>query len=284
LLPLKGETQTTPSSYFEGVYQVDAETFANIKHDILRTLIFVTLGISFTTLLMYPIVYALIRGVINLSGALLQGNLELLNVLGCAIAERDSETNSHNYRVMFYALKLGEAINLADENLRHLLAGAFLHDVGKIGIRDPILLKPDKLNPAEYEIMKTHVSLGVEIVKKSSWLFNAKDVVEFHHEKYDGSGYLQGLQGEQIPINARIFSIVDVFDALTSKRPYKQAWSLNEAIATLANGSGKHFDPELVKIFAKIAPELYQEVCELDANQLEMLLNPIIGPYFLYNS
>jgi HD-GYP domain-containing protein (c-di-GMP phosphodiesterase class II) len=122
------------------------------------------------------------------------------------------------------------------------------------------------------------------LLKKSSWLFNAKDVVEFHHEKYDGSGYLQGLQGEQIPINARIFSIVDVFDALTSKRPYKQAWSLNEAIATLANGSGKHFDPELVKIFAKIAPELYQEVCELDANQLEMLLNPIIGPYFLYNS
>ena len=176
---------------------------------------------------------------------------------------------------------MGEAIGLKGHALRNLLAGAFLHDVGKIGIRDPILLKPGKLTPEEFEIMKTHVSLGVEILKKSSWLSGAREVVEFHHEKYDGSGYLQGLQGEAIPINARIFTIADVFDALTSVRHYKASWAVAEAVAVLKNGAGSHFDPELVDIFAGLAPELYQFIGELDANQLEAVMNPILGPYFL---
>ncbi len=280
-VPLKSGGAEIPIGYLEGVYQVDKETFASIKSNILRTLIFVTMGISFTTLLMYPIVVTLIRGVVTLSDELLQGNLELLNVLGCAIAERDSDTNSHNYRVTYYALRLGEAIALSAENLRSLIAGAFLHDVGKIGIRDPILLKPEKLTPEEFEIMKTHVTLGVNIVQKSSWLSGARDVVEFHHEKYDGSGYPKGLLAEEIPINARIFAIVDVFDALTSKRPYKESWSLTEAIAKLETGGGKHFDPKLLQIFTKLASRLYQETKGLDANQLEAMLQTLIGPYFL---
>ncbi|MDD4913476.1 MAG: HD-GYP domain-containing protein [Methylococcales bacterium] len=281
VMPLQGVGQIQPIGYFEGVYQVDQATFNDIRRNVLRTLILVGMGISFTILLMYPVVLALIKGGMTLSARLLQGNLELLNVLGCAIAERDSETNSHNYRVCYYALKMGETLGLSGQAQRNLLAGAFLHDVGKIGIRDPILLKPGKLTDEEFEIMKTHVSLGVAIIKKSSWLSGAREVVEFHHEKYDGSGYLQGLKGDAIPLNARIFAIVDVFDALTSARAYKGSWSVSDAISVLENGAGSHFDPKLVRVFAGLAAQLYEFIGELEPNQLEAVMRPIIGPYFL---
>jgi HD-GYP domain-containing protein (c-di-GMP phosphodiesterase class II) len=280
LVPLK-DVQDSLTGYFEGIYQVDRQTLNSIKNDLLRTLLFVSLGITFTTLLMYPIILTLNRGLIKLSGDLLKGNLELMNVLGCAIAERDSDTNSHNYRVTFYALRLGEAIGLARENIHDLIAGAFLHDVGKIGIRDPILLKPGKLTPEEFEVMKTHVSLGVDILNKSSWLSGARDVVEFHHEQYDGSGYPQGLKGEAIPLNARIFAIVDVFDALTSKRPYKEPWTIAEAIAILERDSGSHFDPQLMKVFVKLAPALYQKISGVETHRLEAMLQHSIARYFL---
>jgi len=280
LVPLKG-VQDSPTGYFEGIYQVDRQTLNSIKDDLLRTLLFVSLGITFTTFLMYPIILTLNRGLIKLSGDLLKGNLELMNVLGCAIAERDSDTNSHNYRVTFYALRLGEAIGLSRKNIHDLIAGAFLHDVGKIGIRDPILLKPGKLTPEEFEVMKTHVSLGVDILSKSSWLSGARDVVEFHHEKYDGPGYPQGLKAEAIPLNARIFAIVDVFDALTSKRPYKESWTMPEAIAMLERDSGSHFDPQLVKSFVMLAPDLYQKISGIEAHRLEVMLQHSIARYFL---
>lgn len=280
LVPLKG-IQNSLTGYFEGIYQVDRETLDSIRNDLLRKLLFVTLGITFTTLLMYPIILMLNRGLIKLSGDLLKGNLELMNVLGCAIAERDSDTNSHNYRVTFYALRLGEEIGLSRENIHDLIAGAFLHDVGKIGIRDSILLKPGKLTPEEFEIMKTHVSLGVDILSKSTWLGGARDVVEFHHEKYDGSGYLQGLKVEAIPLNARIFAIADVFDALTSKRPYKESWPVLDAIAALERDSGSHFDPQLVSVFATIALRLHEEMSGLEEHRMEAMLQALIAPYFL---
>lgn len=280
LVPLKG-VQDSQNGYFEGIYQVDQQTLDSIKENLFRILLFVTLGITFTTLLMYPIILTLNRELIRLSGDLLKGNLELMNVLGCAIAERDSDTNNHNYRVTFYALRLGEAIGLSRENIHDLITGAFLHDIGKIGIRDSVLLKPGRLTAEEFEIMKTHVSLGINILNKSSWLNGARDVVEFHHEKYDSSGYLQGLKGEEIPLNARIFTIVDVFDALTSKRPYKEAWAVTDAIAALQQNSGSHFDPRLVRVFALIAPNLYEEIHCLKESQMEIMLQRLITIYFL---
>lgn len=283
LVPLKG-VQDSLTGYFEGIYLVDRQTLDSIKDDLLRTLLFVSLGITFTTFLMYPIILTLNRGLIKLSGDLLKGNLELMNVLGCAIAERDSDTNSHNYRVTFYALRLGEAIGLSRENIHDLIAGAFLHDVGKIGIRDPILLKPGKLTPEEFEVMKTHVSLGVDILSKSSWLSGARDVVEFHHEKYDGTGYPQGLKAEAIPLNARIFAIVDVFDALTSKRPYKVSWTVVDAIAMLKRDSGSHFDPQLVSVFELMASRLHEEMNGFDEHRIETMLQHLIAPYFLATS
>ena len=280
LVPLKTKTDNTLIGYFEGLYQVDSKTFIKVRQDVLRTLLFVSLGITFTSVLMYPMLVSLIRGVVKMSGELLVGNLELLDVLGCAIAERDAETNSHNYRVTYYALKLGEAAGLESQHIRALLAGAFLHDVGKIGIPDPILLKPGKLTSAEFEVMKTHVMLGVDIVDKSSWLSGARQVVEFHHEKFDGSGYPKGTAGENIPMNARIFAIVDVFDALSSSRPYKPAWPVTDALARLQQDSGSHFDPQLLTLFTGIAPELYDLVGKMDSTQLEALLHPVFGRYF----
>jgi HD-GYP domain-containing protein (c-di-GMP phosphodiesterase class II) len=283
LVPLK-DAPGNLVGYFEGIYQVDQATLTGIKQYLFRTLAFVTVSITFTTALMYPIILTLHRGLIRLSADLFKGNLELLDVLGCAIAERDSDTNVHNYRVTFYTLRLGEALGLSRKEMRDLIAGAFLHDVGKIGIRDPILLKPGQLTPEEFEVMKTHVRLGVDVLSKSSWLQGAQDVVEFHHERYDGSGYLRGLKGEEIPLNARIFAIVDVFDALTSKRPYKDPWRVNEVIGVLERDSGSRFDPHLVALFTNIAPRLHEEISRLDERQMEAKLQPLIARYFLAGS
>jgi HD-GYP domain-containing protein (c-di-GMP phosphodiesterase class II) len=129
--------------------------------------------------------------------------------------------------------------------------------------------------------MKTHVSQGVKILNKSSWLSGALDVVEFHHEKYDGNGYLRGLKAEEIPLNARIFAIVDVFDALTSKRVYKESWSVIDAVTELKKSSGTHFEPRLVRVFITIAPRLHKEVSGLGELQMEVMLNRIIAPYFI---
>lgn len=280
LIPIKGPHHTL-TGYFEGIYQVDQQTQDSIKNELLRILLFITLSITFTTFLMYPVVLTLNRELIKLSTDLLTGNLELMNVLGCAIAERDSDTNSHNYRVTFYALRLGETIGLPRENILNLITGAFLHDVGKIGIRDPILLKPGKLTLQEFEIMKTHVTLGVDILNKSSWLSGACDVVEFHHEKYDGSGYPKGLKGKEIPLNARIFAIADVFDALTSKRPYKEPWTVHDAIAALERDGGSHFDPQLLSVFVSIAPDLYHEVTAMEEQQMIAMVLQCITRHFL---
>ncbi|SFK22487.1 HD domain-containing protein [Nitrosomonas aestuarii] len=280
LVPLTGGGNI-PVGYFEGIYQVDQRTMDSIKYELLRTLFFVTISITFTTILMYPVILVLNRGLIRLSDDLLKGNLELMNVLGCAIAERDADTNSHNYRVTCYALRLGEAIALPHAAMRNLIMGAFLHDVGKIGIRDPILLKPGKLTPQEYEIMKTHISLGVDILNQSSWISGARDVVKSHHEKYDGSGYLQGLKGEAIPLNARIFAIADVFDALTSRRPYKTPWPVEQAIHFLVQKSSQHFDPGLVDIFVVIAPAIYDELHSMPEKQMVSMLQQRIARHFV---
>ncbi len=283
LVPIKGSgiTPAGTMGYFEGIYQVDEETLETIKSDLIRTLLFVSISITFTTLLMYPVIMTLNRGLIRLANDLLMGNLELMNVLGCAIAERDSDTNTHNYRVTYYALRLGEAIGLPCNEIRNLIMGAFLHDVGKIGIRDPILLKPGKLTPQEFAIMKTHVPLGVDILEQSSWISGARDVVEFHHEKYDGSGYPKGVEGDAIPLSARIFAIADVFDALTSERPYKKSWPMDEAINHIAQKSSQHFDPRLVDAFIKIAPALFHELRSMKESQMVAMIQHCIARHFL---
>jgi putative nucleotidyltransferase with HDIG domain len=203
-----------------------------------------------------------------------------MEVLGSAIAKRDSDTHLHNYRVTLYAIRLAEALNMNDEGIRNLIIGALLHDVGKIGIPDAILLKPARLTPDEFEIMKTHTQCGVEIIGKSLWLKNARDVIEYHHEKFNGCGYPKGLKGVEIPLNARIFAVVDVFDALTSRRPYKEPLPPTEAIAILRNGSGSHFDPALVESFIPIAASLHAKMSALPEESIETVLADLLTCYF----
>ncbi len=252
------------AGYFEGVYVVDPETLAHLHEDLIRTLATTLVTVLLTTVALYPVILSLNRKVLNFSREVVNGNLEMASVLGAAIAKRDSDTNAHNYRVTLYAIALGEAVDLDPTAMRALILGAFLHDVGKIGISDNILLKPGKLNDDEFAVMRTHVDLGIDILRDSSWLRAALDVVGNHHEKVDGSGYPKGLRGEEIPLNARIFAIVDVFDALTSERPYKKAMSCETALSIIEEGSGRHFDPQLVVRFSAMAHELHRQLASVD--------------------
>lgn len=280
MVPLKDETRSI-AGYFEGVFLIDRETLERLRGELVLSLLTVLATVLLTTLMLYPIIVGLNREVVRFSHDLLKGNIELMEVLGGAIAKRDSDTNVHNYRVSIYAVRLAEAAGLPAPQVRDLIAGAFLHDVGKIGISDAILLKPGRLDESEFAIMKQHVAFGVDILKKSDWLQQARDVVEFHHEKYDGSGYLRGLKGEAIPVTARIFAIVDVFDALTSRRPYKEPMPLQEAMTIIAGSAGTHFDPRLVGLFESIVGRLFAEVSAANEAGVEAMLHAIIARYFL---
>lgn len=161
---------------------------------------------------------------------------------------RDPETGAHILRMAHYAQIIAANLGMAEAFQRMLLSAAPMHDVGKLGTPDHILLKPGKLTGEEYDVMKNHARIGHEILKGSSSpaLQMAATIALTHHEKFDGSGYPRGLAGESIPIEGRIVAVADVFDALTSARPYKEAWDLQRAVAFLEEGSGRHFDPRCV--------------------------------------
>jgi HD-GYP domain-containing protein (c-di-GMP phosphodiesterase class II) len=238
---------------------------------------FITLA---TTGLLYPVILRLTNRLVTFSRNLQAANFETLSMLGCVVAKRDSDTDEHNYRVTLYALRMAEAMDLDADDMRALTKGAFLHDVGKIAIRDSILLKPGTLTPDEYEVMKTHVRHGLEVVSRSSWLRDARAVVGGHHEKFDGNGYPRGLAGDEIPLTARIFTVADVFDALTSRRPYKEALSCDEALGILRHGSGKHFDPEIVDIFGGMAAALHERYAHRNDRDLSAELIDLAWRYF----
>ena len=164
--------------------------------------------------------------------------------------------------------------------MKGLIKDAFVHDVGKIGVRDSVLLKPGPLSPEEYDVMKDHVDHGLDIVERSDWLSDAIDVVGYHHEKFDGTGYRNGLTGKSIPIGARIFAIADVFDALTSRRPYKEPFTQEETMAILEKGRGTHFDPDVLDAFAEIAGRIYQDFADRDDDLLRKEVDEIIEVYF----
>jgi HD-GYP domain-containing protein (c-di-GMP phosphodiesterase class II) len=279
LVPLKDKSGAI-AGYFEGVFVIDQQALEELNRDLQISLLTTLDKVLLTTVVMYPVILSLNRDVVRYSHDLLLGNIELMEVLGSAIAKRDSDTNIHNYRVSIYAVRLAEAAGLSNDAIRSLIAGAFLHDVGKIGISDNILLKPARLTAEEFVVMKTHVTLGVDILAKSNWLQAGRDVVECHHEKFDGSGYMRGLKGDAIPVNARVFAIVDVFDALTSQRPYKLPLPFSEAIAILQRDAGTHFDPRLVELFVGIAAPLHQKISATPDAEVEKLLQQLITQYF----
>ncbi|WOH37578.1 response regulator [Thalassotalea fonticola] len=189
---------------------------------------------------------------------------QIIRRLGRAAEFKDNETGMHVIRMSCYAKFLAVEINANSEWAELLSNAAPMHDIGKIGIPDHILLKPEKLNDEEWLEMQRHVEYGVEILGNhdSPLLSLAVEVCAYHHEKFDGSGYPNQLKGKDIPLSARIVAIADVFDALTSERPYKKAWSIEQAFAFIDEQSGKHFDPDLIAPFKNCLEQIKQVMCE----------------------
>ena len=202
---------------------------------------------------------------------------EIVKRLGRAGEYRDNETGMHVIRMSYYSHELGLALGMDSTEADILKQASPLHDIGKIGIPDAILLKPGKLNHDEWSIMKTHSLIGMEILSGSdtALLQKAEVIAMTHHEKYDGSGYPQGLSGEDIPMEGRIVAIADVFDALTTCRPYKKAWTIEESIIEIKDKSGQHFDPEMVQKFVSILDKVTEIKEEyMDANETQHV-NPL---------
>jgi HD-GYP domain-containing protein (c-di-GMP phosphodiesterase class II) len=192
----------------------------------------------------------------QLFGDLQHSNLELslayddtIEGWSRALDLRDKETEGHTQRVTEMTLRLGRAMGLRDAELVHIRRGALLHDIGKMGVPDHILLKPGSLSDEEWVLMRKHPQYAYEMLAPISYLHLALDIPYCHHEKWDGTGYPRGLKGEEIPLAARIFAVVDVWDALTSDRPYRPAWPKEKTLVHIKAGSGSHFDPQVVEAF-----------------------------------
>ena len=172
-----------------------------------------------------------------------------------ALCLRDQETEDHTRRVTAMAVKLARRLNLPDADLVHIKRGSILHDIGKVAIPDSILFKPGPLTEEEWVVMRRHPVIAAEIMKPIAYLAPALPIPRAHHEKWDGSGYPDGLAGVDIPLSARIFAFADVYDALTSDRPYRHAWGQAEALAYIAGQSGRHFDPSITPVFTAMLLE-----------------------------
>jgi len=207
-----------------------------------------------------PIVRARVRTHLSLVRVeeLLHTRLQIVQRLGLAAEYKDNETGMHVMRMSHYSQILARAAGLSERDAENLLHAAPMHDIGKIGIPDAILRKNGKLEPGEWDVMRSHVEIGARIIGEHprGVLNTARIVALTHHEKWDGSGYPNGLRGEEIPLEGRIVAIADVFDALTSERPYKHAWPLEKALALMREQAGRHFDPALVAVFLQVLPAI----------------------------
>jgi len=183
-----------------------------------------------------------------------QARLEVLQRLALAAEYRDDDTGEHTIRVAHTSARLAEALGMSSVEFGEIALAAPLHDIGKIALPDSILLKPGALTPEEYAQMKSHVRVGADILAGSSsaLLHMAEQIAASHHERWDGTGYPHGLCGDQIPLVGRIVAVADVFDALTHRRPYKEPWPLERAVAEVLASAGTHFDPEVVTAFASL--------------------------------
>jgi response regulator RpfG family c-di-GMP phosphodiesterase len=205
---------------------------------------------------------ALERRVVEHTGAALDGLISALDF-------RDTETQLHSRRVSRYARRLAEELGLDGQELLDCEQGALLHDIGKIGVRDSVLLKPGPLDEQEWAEMRRHPALGYQILKPMPFLAGAAAVVYSHHERWDGCGYPRQLAGAAIPVGARVFAVVDTYDAMTSDRPYRAALPYAAAAAEIARSSGSQFDPEIAAAFARIAPSEWTRIARQVSEQAE---------------
>lgn len=186
--------------------------------------------------------------------------LEIVQRLGRAAEYRDEETGNHILRMSHTCALLARAMGCSESDCDLILNASPMHDIGKIGIPDAILLKPGRFTPPEWEIMKTHALIGAKLLEgdNSDLMVMAREIALTHHEKWDGSGYPYGIAGEAIPLAGRIAALADVFDALTSGRPYKMAWTVDAALEYLDEQRGRHFDPELLDVFHDMLPQVLE--------------------------
>jgi putative nucleotidyltransferase with HDIG domain len=202
-----------------------------------------------TGALLYWMIGRDLRRLRTANHTLRDGHKQTLRVLVSAMDIRHKETGDHSDRVMRMSVGLAQRAGVEGEALRHLTFGALLHDIGKLALPDSILIKPGKLDEEEMAVMRQHPKLGYELLQQVDFLREAGDIPHSHHERWDGAGYPQGLRGEEIPLAARIFSVVDVWDALISARVYKPAWPEPDVLDYLRQVAGSQLDPELVELF-----------------------------------
>ncbi len=184
-----------------------------------------------------------------------EANQDAIYSLAMAAEAKDDDTGGHVHRIQHYTAALATRVGLARDDVELMSLSSIMHDVGKISVPDDILKKPAKLTDDEFDMMRTHTEHGMKILPKKEFFRMAREIARHHHERWDGGGYPDGLAGEQIPYAARIVAVADVFDALTSERPYKNAWSFGKAMEIMREGAGNHFDPKLIKAWI----ELYEE-------------------------
>jgi len=232
----KGRIQGVLEAYHRNVQEMDEEWFEFLQALASQTAIAIDNS-------------ELLQNMENANLDLLQAYDATIEGWAYALGLKDEETEDHSQSVTRLTLQIARKMGIKDEALVHVKRGALLHDIGKMGVPDSILLKPGPLTDEEWKIMREHPSHAHKMLSRIEYLKPALDIPYCHHEKYDGSGYPRGLKGEEIPLEARIFAVIDVYDALTSDRPYRKAWSKESALQYIREESGKHFDPEVVKVF-----------------------------------
>ena len=279
-LRLSTDGQGEITGYFEGVRVVPIWQ----RQQMLDSALSAALMVGFASLLcgaaIYPVVVRLSADNERKARDVLDSHISMMEALGRAIAKRDSDTGTHNYRVAWMAARMGEKFGFRGTSMQSLIIGSFLHDVGKIGIPDAVLLKPGPLNNDELVVMHSHVQLGEEIMTGIGWLEDAREVVSGHHEKWDGSGYPRHLKEEQIPLAARIFAVADVFDALCSKRPYKEPMGFDAAMALLEADADSHFDPDVMAVFRPMARDIFDRLAGCSEAAASKLLEDTVRHHF----
>jgi putative nucleotidyltransferase with HDIG domain len=211
------------------------------------------------------------------------GQIEVANdntllALAAALDVREHNTGVHSQRVADYTLRLAREVGIRDKDTLDVFwRGALLHDVGKIGIPDNVLLKPGPLSPEEWVVMRNHPDVGARMLRKIEFLRGPSEIVLSHHERYDGAGYPRKLKGAQIPIGARLFAVIDVYDALTTDRAYHNARSHTDALTKIREGSESHFDPAIVTAFAKIPFEELRDIAKRNQTSLLYASPPVLA-------
>ncbi len=209
---------------------------------------------------------------------LLNSHRGAVRALVAALDAREHDTELHSLRVQAYALRIGRELGIPEPQLEILAQGALLHDIGKIGVPDRILLKPGPLDEQDWQIMRQHPEIGQRMLASVPFLDEAIEIVAAHHERYDGSGYPCGLRGDEIPLNARVFAVADAFDAITTGRPYKPPLTVEEAQRRIEQDRGNHFDPSVVDSFLRIRTIEWKQIAEQLAHHSELCAPKATGP------